>query len=217
MFNRRMLITGLLGGAATALMQPAAVRSATQPTAKSGSSFPNMSLITHEGKPVRFYDDLLRGKTVLINMMYAQCEGICPGMTANLSRVQKALGDQVGRTVFMYSLTLQPDQDTPAVLADYVQMHRIRPGWKFLTGNRADIEAVRGSLGFFDRDPAIDGDKTQHTGMVLLGNDALNRWCSTPAMREPEQIVAAIRMMNRLISVGNNVLPTKETIHDRRA
>ncbi|MDQ3259942.1 MAG: SCO family protein, partial [Pseudomonadota bacterium] len=107
MFNRRMLITGLVGSAATALMQPAAARSATQPKGKSRSSFPNTSLITHEGKSVRFYDDLLRGKTVLINMMYAQCEGICPGMTANLSRVQKALGDQVGRTVFMYSLTLQ--------------------------------------------------------------------------------------------------------------
>jgi len=217
MFNRRMLITGLVGGAATALMQPVAARSATQPKGKSRSSFPNTSLITHEGKSVRFYDDLLRGKTVLINMMYAQCEGICPGMTANLSRVQKALGDQVGRTVFMYSLTLQPDQDTPAVLADYVQMHRIRPGWKFLTGNRADIEAVRGSLGFYDRDPEIDRDKAQHTGMVLIGNDSLNRWCSTPAMREPAQIVAAIRMMNRLISVENNFLRTKETINDRKA
>ncbi len=100
MFNRRVLITGLLSGPATALMQPAVARAAIQPTAKTVSTFPNTNLITHEGKSVRFYDDLMCGKTVLINMMYAQCDGICPGMTANLSRVSEARSSGRGSLIF---------------------------------------------------------------------------------------------------------------------
>ena len=37
--------------------------------------FPNLVLKTHEGKTVRFYDDLLKGKIVMINFMYAECKG----------------------------------------------------------------------------------------------------------------------------------------------
>ena len=76
-------------------------------------SFPNVTLTTHEGKKVRFYDDLIKDKIVLINFMYVKCEGICPGTTANLLKVQKMLGDRVGRDIFMYSITLKPEEDTP--------------------------------------------------------------------------------------------------------
>src|SRR5262249_46340531 len=64
--------------------------------------FPNLVLTTHEGHKVRFYDDLLKDKIVLINMMYARCEGICMPVTMNLRRVQKMLGDRVGRDIFFY-------------------------------------------------------------------------------------------------------------------
>src|SRR5882724_7870803 len=75
--------------------------------------FPNVELTTHEGKKVRFYDDLIKDKIVVINFMYAQCEGICPGITANLVKVQKILEDRVGRDIFMYSITLKPEEDSP--------------------------------------------------------------------------------------------------------
>src|ERR1043165_874415 len=75
--------------------------------------FPNFELTTHQGRKVRFYDDLIKDKIVVINFMYAQCEGICPGITANLLRVQKILGDRIGRDIFMYSITLKPEEDSP--------------------------------------------------------------------------------------------------------
>src|ERR1044072_2557808 len=78
--------------------------------------FPNFELTTHEGKKVRFYDDLIKDKIIVINFMYAQCEGICPGITTNLVKVQKLLGDRVGKDIFMYSFTLKPEQDTPEAL-----------------------------------------------------------------------------------------------------
>jgi len=80
--------------------------------------FPNVLLRTHENQQVRFYDDLIRGKCVMITMLYASCEGICPRMTSNLARVQQLLGERVGRDIFMYSLTLKPQQDMPEVLKE---------------------------------------------------------------------------------------------------
>ena len=191
MTARRTLLAGL-GAAALGLASGRTVAETNRRSGPRADYFPNVTLYTHEGKAVRFYDDLIRGKLVAINMMYAQCEGICPGMTQNLLRVQKHLGDRVGRDVFMYSISLLPEQDTPERLKEYADMHHVGPGWLFLTGARADIETLRYKLGFYDNDPEVDADRSQHTGMVRIGNEALDRWCMAPALAEPESIAQAI-------------------------
>src|SRR6185369_17229348 len=106
-------------------------------------SFPNVVLTTHEGKKVKFYDDLIKNKIVVFNFMYAKCEGVCPGITMNMARVKKLLGPRVGRDIFMYSITLKPEVDTPKILADYARMHHAGPNWTFLTGKPEDIELLR--------------------------------------------------------------------------
>jgi protein SCO1 len=137
---------------------------------------------TRENKTVRFYDDLIRGKIVLINFMYTKCEGVCPRQTANLVQVQKALGDHIGRDVLMYSITLKPQQDTPEGLREYAIGHGVKPGWLFLTGKPNDIETLRGKLDFVDSNPVRDRDKSKHIGVVLYGNEALDRWAACPAL-----------------------------------
>ena len=92
---------------------------------------------------MRFYDDLIKDKVVVINFMYAQCEGICVPVTQNLKRVQNLLGKRVGRDIFMYSITLKPEEDTPEKLKHYVQMHKLKPGWTFLTGKPDEIQTLR--------------------------------------------------------------------------
>jgi protein SCO1/2 len=154
--------------------------------------FPNVTLVTHEGGKVHFYDDLIKGKIVTINFMYADCEGICPGVTANLVKVQKALGDRVGRDIFMYSLTLKPEHDTPEVLKEYANMHGVKPGWSLLTGDPADMELLRRKLGFVDPDPEIDKDKNEHIGNLRYGNEALQLWASCPGLASPQAIVSSI-------------------------
>ena len=192
--NRRRLLTQYaLSSIAFAL--PASASTENQPapdrTPRAGY-FPNFALRTHENRVVRFYDDLIKGKIVIINMMYAQCEGICPAMTSNLVHVQAVLADRIGRDIFMYSLTLQPEIDTPSALRDYAQMHGAGPGWLFLTGRRREMEVLRRKLGFFDPDPAVDQDRSQHLGFVRFGNEALDRWAACPALSNPEQIVRSI-------------------------
>ncbi|HEY8225562.1 MAG TPA: SCO family protein [Pyrinomonadaceae bacterium] len=154
--------------------------------------FPNLVLTTHENKKVRFYDDLIKDKIVLINMMYAKCEGICMPVTRNLRKVQQMLGDRVGRDIFFYSLSLKPAEDTPMMLKHYAEMHHVGPGWLFLTGDPSDLERLRQKLGFTNPDPKLDADKSQHIGMVRYGNEALQLWAACPGMANPSWIVESV-------------------------
>ena len=153
---------------------------------------PNVDLVAHTGQRVRFYDDLVKDKKVIINFMYAKCEGICVPVTANLVRVQKLLGDRVGRDIFMYSITLKPAQDSADDLREYAEQHHVGPGWLFLTGAPPDIEHLRRALGFTYADPVEDADTSNHIGMVRFGVEPLTRWAACPGMANPEHIVRTI-------------------------
>jgi len=154
--------------------------------------FPDLSLVTQEGKRVRLYEDLIKDKIVILNFMYAHCRGVCIPVTANLVRVQKLLGDRVGQDIFMCSFSLKPEEDTPAALRDYARRHGVGPGWTFLTGDPADLELLRRRLGFADPDPARDADRSNHTGMVRYGNEPLHLWAAFPGMSRADAIAKEI-------------------------
>lgn len=154
---------------------------------------PNVELITHEGRRVRFYDDLVRDRKVVVNFMYAHCQGICLPVTHNLVRVQKLLGDRVGRDLFFYSITLKPWEDTPAVLDRYAREHGVGPGWRLLTGSRTACETLRRKLGFTDPDPSLDRDPRNHAGNILYGNEPLMLWAACPGQADPAWIALSIR------------------------
>jgi protein SCO1 len=160
--------------------------------------FPNVLLTNQDGEEVEFYNDLIKNKFVVINMMYAQCsEGVCPITTYNMRRVQMALGDRVGRDIHMYSITLLPDFDTPKVLKKYALDNKVGPGWQFLTGKFADIEIIRKKLGFYDLDPIVDADRTQHAGVVRIGHDAYDKWMMAPALGSYKSILQVIHHADR--------------------
>jgi len=159
--------------------------------------FPNVTLRTQDNKKVRFYDDLIKGRIVTINFFYAKCEEICPLITMNLVKVQKLLGERVGRAVVMNSITLKAETDTPAILKEYEKMHRIGPGWNLLTGDPKDVELLRRSLGFINPDPRVDKDVTQHIGNVRYGNEPLMLWAACPGMAHAEWIAESISWVIR--------------------
>jgi protein SCO1 len=187
--KRRELIANALGPATHAKKADDLTPKKSGPRAK---YFPNFLMRTHEGKEVRFYDDLIHGKHVVINMMYADCKGLCPPITANLVKVQELLKDRVGKDIFIYSITLRPEQDTPDALKDYAKMHGVKPGWLFLTGRPADIEVLRRKLGFTDPDPELDKDKANHIGLLRIGNEVTNVWMATPGVSKPHNVVKRI-------------------------
>ena len=190
---KRRFFLGAAVAAPSAALAAAVAANDTAPAKLAASPgrarFPNVLLTTHRGERVRFYDDVIRGnKIVLLNMMYTQCPEVCGGALVNMARAQRLLGDRMGREVQMVSITLDPRQDTPAVLARHAEIIGAGPDWTFLTGRHTDIERVRRALGFVDRDPKVDADLTAHTGMLRAGNDALDRWMSCPGLAPAEQL-----------------------------
>lgn len=160
--------------------------------------FPNFELTNHLGQKVKFYDDLIKDKFVVINMMYAQCsEGVCPISTYNLKRVHQALGDRVGRDIHMYSISLASNFDTPKVLKKYAEDNKTGAGWQFLTGNYEDIEIIRRKLGFYDQDPVVDANRSQHAGVVRIGSDRFDRWMMAPSLGKYENILQVIHHADR--------------------
>jgi protein SCO1/2 len=166
---------------------------------------PNVPLFTHEGKRVMFYDDLVRNKAVSLNFFFAKCDEICPRVMANLAKVQKLLGADVGTKLFMYSFTLKPEEDDVRAIRQYRQMINAKPGWTFLTGKPEDLEKIRRGIGFSYPDPAIDKDKTQHIGNVRYGNEPLMLWGACPGMARPGFVAESISWMIHLDRPGPGI------------
>ena len=141
--------------------------------------FPNVILTTHDGQKVRFYDDLIKGKIVAIDLIYTTCKYACPLETARLAQVQKLLGDRVGRDIFFYSITIDPENDTPEVLKAYAEKFHAGPGWTFLTGKQEDIDLISKKLGLYtEPDPA---NKDGHTPSLVVGNETTGQWMRNSA------------------------------------
>jgi protein SCO1/2 len=155
--------------------------------------FPNVPLITQDGKKVRFYDDLVKNKIVVISIFYAHCEEACPRINRNLAKAQELLGERMGREVFFNSITIKPEQDTPHELKKYAKTFHAGPGWTFVTGNPDDIELLRRSLRFVDPDPVRDKDKARHSGMLRVGNEPYTIWSMAQAQAKPDAIAEAVK------------------------
>ena len=168
----------------------------TSATAQKRAYMTNATLTNYDGKQFKFYDDLMKGKIALVNMMYAKCDGICPMVTSNLKKVYQGLKGRIGVDTFMYSITLKPEQDSPKALKHFAEMHSANlPGWQFLTGDPDEIETIRFRLFRWDH-PGLDNDIDQHTGMVFIYNDNLFRTCKTPAMSSVPSLLETISWMD---------------------
>jgi protein SCO1/2 len=152
------------------------------PAEKAASYFPNTLLLTQDNKQVRFFDDLLKGKTVLINFMFTTCTGVCPAMTSNLLKVQDYLGERVGAGVNMISISVDPAVDTPEALKKYSANYKVKPGWYFLTGKKEDVDLVLRKVGGFVK------DKNDHTSLLIIGNVETGEWVKVFAMTRPAEI-----------------------------
>jgi len=149
--------------------------------------FPNVPLVTQDGKAVRFYDDLLKGKKVVINVIFTSCTDVCPLETANLVQLTKLLGERVGRDVYFYSLSIDPQRDTPPVLKAYAEKFGAGgPGWLFLTGKPEDIKAITKKLALVrDRGGDPTTRESHHAPYLVLGIEPSGLWTRKHATTNP--------------------------------
>lgn len=143
--------------------------------------FPNVPLRTQDGATVRFFDDLIRDKIVVINFIFTRCMDSCPLETAQLVKVQNILGDRLGRDIFFYSISIDPERDTPEVLKKYAGKYKAR--WTFLTGREPDIVLLRKKLGLFIAE--IQDGSNNHNLSMIIGNQKTGRWMKRSPFENP--------------------------------
>jgi protein SCO1/2 len=176
---------------ASAVLAAAVLLGPKAASAQWGADYlPNVALTTQDGKVVHFYEDLLKGKKVAINLIYTRCTSTCPLETAKLSQVKKILGDRVGKDVFFISLSIDPEHDTPEVLKAYAEKFHAGEGWTFLTGDDNDIKLIARKLGLSSISDAKNRDG--HQPALMIGDVDAGNWMRNSAVDNPQFLAATI-------------------------
>jgi protein SCO1 len=150
----------------------------------------NLPLVDQHGKTVDLYPDLVKGHTIVLHSFFARCEGSCPVMMATLQGLQKRLGDELGKTVHIVSITVDPAHDTPEVLAAYAKRVQAGPGWHFLSGTPEQVNLALRRIGQYADAPE------NHMNLMIVGNDSTGDWrklhALAPARDLLEEILAVV-------------------------
>jgi len=154
-------------------------------TAGSSLRIPDVQVYDQNGKPLRFYTDLVKGKTVAINFIFTTCTSICPPLTATFRRVQQELAERASQ-VSLISVSVDPTVDTPERLRDFAAKFKAAPGWTFVTGTQSEIDSLLKALGF-----AV-ANKNDHSPMILIGDDAAGYWTRAYGLSSPTSLAQAI-------------------------
>ena len=174
---------------------------ALAPARTLGSTVPDEPLVDQDGRAVRLFSDVMKGRIVAVNFIYTDCTTICSPMTAVLARVQDHLGARLGKDVALVSISLDPERDTPARLKEFADRFRRRAGWTFLTGEPEHVRrALRGLGGW-------QSEKSAHGAFLLVGDPAVGRWKRVngfaPPQRIAEEIEAALAMRGPVSRAGS--------------
>ena len=148
--------------------------------------FSDVELINQDGEKVRFYSDVLKNKVVVINTFFTTCTSICPPMNRNFEKIQEALGDRLGKGVFLVSISVDPATDTPTRLKEYGRRFHARPGWMFLTGKKENVDWALYKLGQYVE------TKDNHTSIFIIGNEPKGLWKKAMGLANAEELIKIV-------------------------
>lgn len=167
----RAAALGLVVALAAVVSSPGTSRSAGAGYTRTQGNYtvPDVVLTDQDGKPVRLREYLLADKPVILHFIYATCTTICPVLAAGFVNFQKKAPVEPG-AVRLVSISIDPENDTPDVMKEYLRRYSAKPGWDFLTGSRKDIDQV---MTAFD---AYVPDKMAHLPLTLMKGPGAAPW-----------------------------------------
>ncbi len=192
---RRLLLVALTcAGVATAVAQSGDTMMSAEDIAKQEARargyFTNLELVNQNGETVRFFDDVIKDKVVVINFIFTNCDGACPLMTQKLTQVRDSLEGYIDEPVRFVSLSIDPTRDTPAAMKAFAQTHQAdHDGWEFLTGNPEHLDFIIKRLGQYS------DDIEAHSTMMLAGNVKSAHWVKIMPYEQAPQIVEKVRYL----------------------
>jgi len=171
-------------------------------------TIPDVEVLDQEGNALHFYSDLIKGKTVAINFIFTNCTTICPPLAATFARVQREMGDKVGKDVHFISISVDPLTDTPERLKAWAAKFKAGGGWTFVTGTKQEMDKLLYALG------ASVSRREDHTPSVIIGNDVKGVWTRTYGLAKTSLMVGLIEdvIAGRVDEPVTNEHATKETV-----
>lgn len=148
--------------------------------------FTDTLLINQDGKSVRFYSDLLKDRTVVINNFFTECTTGCTSLSRNMQAIQDWLGNRLNWDVLLLSISVDPATDTPARIKEYAQRFHARPGWVFLTGKKENVALILQKLG---RNVESRDD---HSTIFLIGNDRTHLWKKATGLAKASDLIRVV-------------------------
>ena len=147
---------------------------------------PDVKVLDQHGNALRFYTDLIKDKTVAINFIFTNCTTICPPLAATFARLQREMGDKIGKDVHLISISVDPVTDTPERLKAWGAKFKAGPGWTFVTGEKQEMDKLLNALG------AAVAKREDHTPAMLVGNDRNGVWTRAYGLAKVNQIMTVI-------------------------
>jgi protein SCO1 len=148
--------------------------------------FTDVPLIDQHGRPMRLYSDVLKGKVVVITPFFTSCRASCPKLIDTFVKLQAYFEDRLGKELFLVSLTVDPETDSPDKLKAYAEQLRALPGWSFLTGEKENVLAALSKLG--QRVQA----REDHSNIFVIGNERTGLWKKAMGLAPPDEIIRIV-------------------------
>jgi cytochrome oxidase Cu insertion factor (SCO1/SenC/PrrC family) len=154
-------------------------------------TIPDLVLRDQEGRKVRFYSDLIKGKVVVMSFFYTSCTYSCTMQGRVFSELQSLLGERLGKSVFLISVTTDPVTDNPEKLKAWGVQYNVKPGWTLVTGEEAEMNKL---LMPFTGSPA-GGE--MHLPVTFIGNDRRGFWTSAAGVYAPQDLIKVVDYIAR--------------------
>lgn len=185
--DRRRVLRRLAAAGVGLAMLPAARAAATREFDTRfdwrAPEFADVEVQTQQGSRLHFRSGLLAGRAVAVNFIFTSCTTICSPVSAGFAAVQQQLGARLGREMQLLSISVDPLNDSPAVLRDYGARFAAGAGWTFVTGSRQSIDRI-----LRDFEVPLGGDLGSHTPYVYIGHAAARQWARVHGLSQPRLI-----------------------------
>lgn len=183
--SRRGFLGVLGAGCAISVFAPAEAATRLAPAAHLTVDVPEVEMLRHDGQPVRLAKELDDGRAVYLNFIFTSCAAICPASSQLFAQLQRRLG-AARPGVHLMSLSIDPENDTPARLREYAAEHGAAEGWDHYTGTTQDSERVQRAFG------AWRGDKMNHLPAVWFRAAHGTTWRRLDGFVTPRDLLAQL-------------------------
>lgn len=153
---------------------------------------PDVKVLTQDGKEVKFFTDLVKGKRVMINFLFTSCRASCPVSARNFQKLQEQIGSGLGKDIFLITVSTDPVVDTPEVFRKWGEKFNRREGWTLVTGEEPLLNKLLLALTGGTRQVEME-----HTTTLVLYDGTSGNWDMGTSAADPKALIYDLNKLRK--------------------